>query len=357
MMQESSSPQLRPLSMGELFDRIIRLYRQNFLTFIGIVALVQIPVTIVQLIVALFSGNQLNSFVESGFTEFNPQTTSSIVTSGLLSTVVTILAFVLVQGLGTAALTRAVGNSYLGQKTSILDAYRQIKGSWFPLVRALFLAGLIAILLFVWIIIPCIGWVTGPGAFVYYAWVVIPLIAPVIVLERQRARDGVRRIWSLVRRRFWPVFWFAILLIIFNQLVIAGPTSLVNLIFQFGVGDGLNPTNDQFILQTVVQTVVTMIFSLLYLPLQLTGYTLLYFDLRVRLEGFDLAVLASESKSDGTFDAVGAIESAPQGDAGFVVTRDELGRFALITIGGGILYAVLVGILGAIISATVGSPF
>lgn len=351
-MQESSSPQLRPMSMGELFDRIIRLYRQNFLTFIGIVALVQVPLTIVQLIVALYSGNQFASFAESGFSP-----TSGIPNSFFLSFVVSILSFILVQGLGTAALTRAVGNSYLGQKTSIMDAYRQIKGSWPSLLGALFLAGLISILLFVWIIIPCIGWVTGPGAFVYYAWVVIPLIAPVVVLERHPASGAVRRIWSLVRRRFWPVLWFALLLLLFNQLVIAGPTSLVNLIFQFGVGDGFNLSTDQFVLQTVVSTVVQFVFSLLYLPLQLAGYTLLYFDLRVRLEGFDLAVLASESKGDGTFDAVGVIETAPQGDSGFVVTWNELGRFALISIGAVVIYFVIVGILAAIFSVTLGSSF
>ena len=99
------------------------------------------------------------------------------------------------------------------------------------------------------------------------------------------------------------------------------------------------------------------IFSLLYLPLQLAGYTLLYFDLRVRLEGFDLAVLASEATSDGDFDAVGTISAAPQGDSGNLITGGELGNFAMISIAALVLYAILIGILGAIGQAFIGSPF
>lgn len=34
---------LRPLSLGQLFDQAIRLYRRNFWKFVGIIAVVQIP--------------------------------------------------------------------------------------------------------------------------------------------------------------------------------------------------------------------------------------------------------------------------------------------------------------------------
>src|SRR5512138_1588066 len=39
---------LRPLRLGELLDRAIRLYRANFLTFIGIIALIYIPLMVLQ---------------------------------------------------------------------------------------------------------------------------------------------------------------------------------------------------------------------------------------------------------------------------------------------------------------------
>ncbi len=37
-METQSLPSLRPLRLGELLDQAIRLYRRNFLTFIGIIA-------------------------------------------------------------------------------------------------------------------------------------------------------------------------------------------------------------------------------------------------------------------------------------------------------------------------------
>lgn len=358
MTVESSVPGLRPLRMGELLDRIIRLYRQNFLTFIGIVALVQIPIVLLQLVLTVFvTGPQVDTFSNpnpNAVPDFN-----SVMGSIFgVAFIVSIFSFIFVQGLGTAALTQAVANSYLGKKTGIIESYKQIGNSWPKLLVALFLAGLVGILLVVWLIIPCIGWLTGPGALVFFATVVIPLIAPVVVLEKQSPSGAIQRVWSLVRRRFWWVFGFAFLLIIFNFLLISGPTALINFIFQSPSGAPSTVIGDNsFIIQTVVQSAVSLILSLLYLPIQLVGYTILYFDLRVRLEGFDLAVLASETAEDGSFDAVGTIESAPKGDSRFAVTWNELGYFTIISIGVGILYFLLVAIIVMIALASVAATF
>ena len=46
-------PRLRPLGLGQLLDQAIRLYRQNFFKFIGIVAIVQIPLGLIQLGISL----------------------------------------------------------------------------------------------------------------------------------------------------------------------------------------------------------------------------------------------------------------------------------------------------------------
>src|SRR6476646_2751035 len=39
---------LRPMSIGDMLDAAFRLYRRHFLTFIGIVALLQVPMAILQ---------------------------------------------------------------------------------------------------------------------------------------------------------------------------------------------------------------------------------------------------------------------------------------------------------------------
>ena len=42
------TPRLRPMSISDMLDAAFRLYRQHFLTFIGIVALLQVPMAILQ---------------------------------------------------------------------------------------------------------------------------------------------------------------------------------------------------------------------------------------------------------------------------------------------------------------------
>lgn len=359
MTIESASPNLRPLRMGELLDRIIRLYRQNFLTFIGIVALVQVPVILLQLLLTIFvTGNQIEPFVNPTPAPGEiPQFDSAIFTTFFVSIAILFLSFILVQGLGTAALTQAVANSYLGKKVGIIESYKEIGNSWLKLLAALFLSAIIGILLFFWFLIPCVGWITGGGILVFYAAVIVPLIAPVVVLEKYSAAGAVQRVWSLVRRRFWWVFGFAFLLVIFNYLVVTGPAALINYLFQSAAGDPftIDAASNQFVIQNIIQTLVTLIFSLLYLPIQLAGYTLLYFDLRVRLEGFDLAVLASEAADDGSFDAVGTIEAAPKGDSRFIVTMNEMGYFALLTVGIGIIYFIVFSVIFAALGPTMGA--
>jgi hypothetical protein len=48
-MTASATSRLRPLGIGQLLDQAIRLYRRNFLKFIGIVAVAQIPFIVLQL--------------------------------------------------------------------------------------------------------------------------------------------------------------------------------------------------------------------------------------------------------------------------------------------------------------------
>jgi len=138
---------LRPLRLGELLDRAIRLYRANFLTFIGIIAVVYVPLMVLQTAASAL----LNSSMMGGFS--TPEEIFSNVGYwiGILATIVLALVrFILVQGIATGALTRAVSDNYLGKKTGILDAYRGIGNSWPSLLGALLFIVLVIFILFLW---------------------------------------------------------------------------------------------------------------------------------------------------------------------------------------------------------------
>ena len=330
-------PTLRPLRIGELLDRAIRLYRANFLTFIGIVALVYVPLMVLQVASsALFSSSINLSSPDQIFS-------NAAYWIGWLSTIlIVILQFVLVQGVAMGALARAVADSNLGKKTGILDAYRGIGSSWGSLLGALILVSLLAIAVFLWWLVPCIGWITGLGMLLYLTAVVNPLVPPVVVLEDQTATGAIRRAWSLARRRFWPVLGYTFLLGLFSLIVVNGPAAIANIIltqlFQ-NVGD----VGQYLVLTAIVQGLVSLVFSLLYYPLQMTAFTLVYFDLRVRTEGFDIALLTMQA--EGTTDVSDAVAlTAPVTNEKWI-TGVDLGNFAILTLVGAGIYILFTSVL------------
>src|SRR5262245_5863511 len=183
-MTVAALPQLRPRTMPELLDQAIRLYRRNFLKFIGIVALIQVPITIFQVLASLvaFSGcsKQLEDINDNPTVTpadiFVPAYFIGIGSSMLLG----LLSVLLIYGIAAGALSRAVVGNYLGENITILDAYRKIGPIWLPLILTLLLALVLTIGLAIWAMVPCVGWLTGLGMLTFFWLVIVPLIAPIV---------------------------------------------------------------------------------------------------------------------------------------------------------------------------------
>lgn len=336
-MEAQALPTLRPLRLGELLDQAIRIYRRNFVTFIGIIALVYVPLMVLQTAATTILGTSLDDISRSNSTE--EILSNYAYWGGMLSTItVAFLQFIFVQGIATGALTRAVADNYLGKTTSILDAYRGIGKSWVSLLGALLLVGILGIAVFLWwVIVPCVGWFTGLGMLAYLSAAVSPMVAPVVVLEGRGAFDSVQRAWYLVRRRFWPVLGTIFVLYLFNLLIVNGPSAIVNFLLTT-ILPSFGDATTQYIVTAVIQAMVAIVFILIYYPLQMTAFTLIYFDLRVRTEGFDLALLASGDAQQVLTTPV------PQTNEKFM-TGTDLGNFAILTLGAVGLYIFLFAFL------------
>jgi hypothetical protein len=338
---------LRPYNLGELLDQAIRLYRRNFIKFLGIMAIIQVPLSLIQLAITLvmFQGVIPNAFDTSTPPD---QLVGRMLGGSGATLLVGLISFILVQGLATAALTRAVADNYLGRETGILDAYQRISSRWVSVLGAIVLIVLLSIALLVWTIVPCIGWLSGLGMLLFTSTVILPLVAPIVVLEGLPAGASIRRAWELARRRFWWILGFVFILYLFAQFLISGPTFLVSTVMTLFVRESGNPYSLTGA-STILQTLVTLVMSLLYLPLQLTAITLMYFDLRVRTEGFDLTVLAAEARgaeaSGQQADIDALTTQAPAVTQSRLITWTEVGYFVIITLGFVILYAILLGIL------------
>ncbi len=353
-MAASTVSPLRPLSFGELLDRAIRLYRRNLLNFVGIIAIVQIPLVLLSLLVSLGTmGDTVVRLQDPAAVRYdNPLAlidTKYYVGLGA-STLLSIVSFVLLQGVATAALTRSIADHYLGRPISFADAYIKIGKSWGRLVGAILLALLILIGLVIWwLLVPCIGWLTGLGLLAFFSSAIVPLIPPIIVLEGKRVGETLRRAWDLARRRFWWVVGLVAVLILFAQVVVTGPTYLLSTGLEFIINN-ISKTTDAYMtlaLKTIGQSLLSMIFGLLYTPLQLTCLTLMYFDLRVRTEGFDMALLASSAAGENVDPIEAAAQTTTQNTLPLVNWQD-VGYFVLLSIAIGGIWMVLITILGMI---------
>ena len=347
-MITSSPPLLRPLSLGELLDRAIRLYRRNLLNFVGIIAIVQIPLTLLSLLVSIGFFGQAAVALQSPIPDPAAVLNANYFIGTGATLLLSIVNFVLVQGIATAALTRSVADHYLGQPISFIDAYFKIGNAWKRLIGAILLALLITIGLGIWMIIPCIGWLTGIGLLLFFSAIVVPMISPIIILEKRQVGQAILRAWDLSRRRFWWVVGFFAVLILFAQVVVTGPNYLLNLVLNYAIQSITKATPYMtFALKTIGQSTVSLIFNLFYMPLQLTCLTLMYFDLRVRTEGFDMALLASSAADEHVdLDAVTA-QAPPQNTLPFLSWND-VGQFILLTIAFVVIGAILFFILGAL---------
>ena len=259
-----SALRLRPLSVGDLLDETIRLYRRNALLFIGIGAVVTVPSLVLQI------GPVLAASVapEDGATLF----------VGLY--VILALLFGLAYLVMFAAMIHAVSEACLDHRLTIGQAYarglRRI-GSLLGLSIVYTLATLVLFITIVGWIFIAIAW-----GFAYHA----------LLLEGLGIRAALGRSRALVRGSWWRVFGITLLFFMFVgiissffSLLSAIPVSIAALSGDEGAG---------LIIGLVFSTIVGAVGQMILAPLTYVAWTLLYYDLRVRKEGFDLELLARE---------------------------------------------------------------
>jgi hypothetical protein len=131
------------------------------------------------------------------------------------------------------------------------------------------------------------------------------------------------------------VLGYVLVLYLFSLLVVNGPAAIVSVALT-GAFESMSDPTLQLLLRTIIQSLVSLVGILIYLPLQLTAFTLIYFDLRVRTEGFDLALLTMDA-SASTDIAQAVTTPAPPPDER-LITGQDMGNFAILTLAAAGLY-------------------
>lgn len=245
------SPRLfRPRRVGEILTHAFQLYRLHWQNLIAIVAVVVVPLTIVQVLITdLVIGETLT---ESGFQGDFEVDLPAILLGGLLTLVISVLTWAVLTG----AITRAAAGTFLGRDLQMDESYRYGIARLGSIILVGLLAGLAVIAGFILLVIPGIIVLTR-------LWCSIPAL----VIEDRRGRQALGRSWNLVKGFSWPVF---------GTILVAGIlTGLFSSLLTLPFGDN---TPGRIVGQSLASVITT--------PYTVLVGILIYLNLRVRKEQY-----------------------------------------------------------------------
>jgi hypothetical protein len=322
------TPQLRPQTLGDILDNTLRLYRNNFVTFLGIAAVLLVPLSILRLLFALLAGPDVLNQTEQlpgmpNIPFFQWFMVYSTATGSGLASLLSLLQSIVLGPLMVAALIYATAQRFLGRPAAIADSLRfGLRGARFLLVLAsqllIYIGLAIALVvpflcLFAGVLASTVGFgaavggggddlgaglgiVAGLLMFLLIAALFIAAVylgtrllffAQAIVIEGTNPIDAITRSWRLVASSVWRTFGIYFVL----NLLVGLVTLAIFVLLAFvaaGLGLAFDDPTGNFGLAISLIELVQLLTSLLLQPVLYIGATLLYYDLRVRKEGLDL---------------------------------------------------------------------
>ncbi|HJN15886.1 MAG TPA: hypothetical protein QGH10_10365, partial [Armatimonadota bacterium] len=328
----STGLELRPRNILDLMDGTVRLYRRNFSHLLGISAIVLVPLAVVQIIGQYFyviairgladiqPGQMPNS---NPFEIFNNIEKVPLLVSG--GFVLLYLVLLAIAGpLSNGALAIAISEKYLGRDIGLKEAYRRALPCWGTLFIVAVMYGLLV--MFGPLVGGTIGAILGalagaaispdaapllgmlgavlgglagvPLSLLFTTWFI--LYIQVAVIEGVRGVESLQRSRELVREYGWHTFGAIVL----TSMAIGTIAVILTIPIQ-GAGQILYMARPEYLPHvTVLTQCVAHTIQVLLGPIFMIMQTLLYYDLRIRKEGFDLHMMAAALRPGEDLSAV-----------------------------------------------------
>lgn len=264
---------LRPLSVGELLDKAFRIYRMNFLVLIGMAAVVLIPEAVLQTLSVLYFDN---------------------------ATIASLISQAFIHLIAYAAMTVFIAHVHVGREISFRDSYGLGLKRYWSIFGANFLMGL-AIGAPMILVMLCSMTVGVLSLVVIMLWLPLAvflstrwsLYTPAILAEDIGSSEALKRSWVLTEGYFWRVLGTSFAAGLLAMLITVFPSLISKYVF-------LSLLSLSYNLVQVINVVIEMAAAMLALPFSIAVIVLIYYDLRVRKEGFDLEVMADTLGSPET---------------------------------------------------------
>ena len=262
---------LRPLGIGEILDVAIKIYRARFGVLVKSVAVVLGPVFALSALIriSLPAGDDFFAETQPGAT---PEVDFDNVWPLIAGTVVIGILAYLASQIATGACFKAVSGAYLDEESDWRDSLRFARSKLGSLLWLSFLTAVLALGGLILCILPGL-----------YLWIVWSVAAPVLLLEDLRGWQAMKRSRQLVKGRFWATVGVLLLVAIL--------TGIVQGVF-VGILAGVIGVSGNDVALALADAIGQTASSALTTPLSAAVVTVLYFDLRVRKEGFDLELLS-----------------------------------------------------------------
>jgi Membrane domain of glycerophosphoryl diester phosphodiesterase len=259
------TPQLRPLSIGEVLDAGFRLFRARFGTLLLAVLAPVVPLSIVATILVAMTDEHA---FDVNTTEVDES--GSAVAGNLISVVIQGIAL----ALAVAACFKIISAAYLGEEATVGDSLRYGASRMVALIVAYIVLSVLLVISFVLLVIP----------FVYFG-VKFSMTFPAIVFERKGPFRAIGRSWVLTRGNFWRTLGTLVVVALLMFVLFIALSILIG-VGLYNVESASEPV------VAVVSTLLNIVVIALTYPLFAAILTAIYYDLRVRNEGFDLQLLA-----------------------------------------------------------------
>lgn len=303
---------LRPLSLSDIFNGAVSYIRMNPKATLGLTTVVVVVAQIVALLLQigpLAAIGELNSTVGMNGDEITTAGLIGSTVSGLASGVTTMVSAIVLSGL----LTVVVGRAVFGARITVSEAWQRVRGRLLPLfgVIAIEVLGAIVIVGVAAGIIAIVAVVIGGvAAFVVgvplglaaiavliYLGTMLLFAPTLVVLERLSVMPALTRSFALVKNDFWRVLGIWLL----SQLVAGIIAGAVSIPFSFGGQMMLlgAASTAGSVIALILMSIGSAIGQIITSPFNAGVIVLLYADRRIRAEAFDLVLQTGAATPPG----------------------------------------------------------
>lgn len=264
-------PALQPLTVTGTVDAAFTIYRRRFRDLIIIAAIILVPLTVITYLlnVSVFSSDVV---VDPGTGTIDVGEIWGALIGGLVLALISYAGTLVISG----AVAKTVGDEYVGAESAWQLSMRKAVDRIWALIGASLLYAIGVFLGFLALVIP--------GIYLAIRWVVASVT---VILEDRGPTSALGRSAELVRGRWWPVFGVMLLGLII-QFVIG---AIVGAILGAVIFASDDPNSAGLL---AVSAIIDLLIGIFLQPFLAVLVTVIYFDLRVRKEGFDLDRLADQ---------------------------------------------------------------